>query len=115
MEKHKHLILGFGFLVCLVPLYLAKAQADKMRDNVHKLQADIAKEKKQIRTLRAEIAWLGGFARIENSARNELGMKPLDGSKVKTFEEIDQIAPLPVAQTESQNGINNGGGDIAKP
>lgn len=86
-----------------------------MRDNVQKLQAEIAKEKKAIRTLKAELAWLGSFERIDAGARSELGLHPIDGSKIKTLEEIDEIAPRPLADAGASQSENGEGGEIAKP
>lgn len=115
MVKHKHIFLWVGFFACLVPLYWAKAQADKMRDNVRNLNSEIAKEEKAIRTLRAELAYLSDFSRIEKTAQNELGLKPIDPQRIKTLSELNEIAPMPVQTTSDNKTPETGGNANANP
>jgi cell division protein FtsL len=101
LKNYKHFLLGFGFLACLVPLYWAKAQADKMRDEMHRLQAEVAKEQKNIHTLQAEISYLDRYDRLENAAKNELGLMPVDGAQIVQMSQLDMIAPLPAPPTSA--------------
>lgn|GEM_PF-3545033 len=94
LVKQKHFLLGFGFLACLVPLYWAKAEADKMRDHMQQLQSDVAKEQKEIHTLEAELAYLNTYERIEKTAKENLGLVAQDASQFIDMNEIDNYAPI---------------------
>lgn len=94
LVKQKHFLLGFGFLACLVPLYWAKAEADKMRDHMQQLQSDVAKEQKEIHTLEAELTYLNTYERIEKTAKENLGLVSQDASQFIDMNEIDQYAPI---------------------
>lgn len=81
-------------LACLVPLYWAKSEADRMRDHMHSLQSDVKDARKSVKTLEAEVAYLSRYDRIEKVAVEQMGMAPLDGSQLADISDLDAIAPI---------------------
>ena len=103
--------MGFGLLLCIVPLYWAKTKADYMRDNMQNLRKDVSEEQKKISELEAEMAYLARFDRLE-AASKRIGMKPIDGSQLRSPSELELIAPLhtpkdSIASMEQSARINN--------
>lgn len=92
--------MGFVLLICIVPLYWAKTKADSMRENMQNLSREVAEEQKKISELEAEYAYLNRFDRLE-SAANQMGLQPINGSQVSNFSQLEKIAPLKTAQAQT--------------
>lgn len=107
MITQKHFFVGFGFLVCLLPLYWAKTQADKMRDHMQDLAKDVASERQQVQILEAELAYLSRFERLEKVASEKLGLAPINGRQISRIEDLDIIAPI-IANAAQKAGAING-------
>ncbi len=86
-----------------MPLYWAKTKADNMRDNMRKLQAEVAAEKKAIHTLEAELSYLTRYDRIEKVSVETLGMGPIEDSQIVDLKDIDTIAPFPQKNMVEEN------------
>lgn len=94
MITQKHFFVGFGFLVCLLPLYWAKTQADKMQGHMRNLARDVATERQQVQILEAELAYLSRFDRLEKVATEKLGLAPISGRQIGRIEDLDVVAPI---------------------
>jgi cell division protein FtsL len=94
MITQRHFFVGFGFLLCLLPLYWAKTQADKMRDHMQNLAEEVAEERQQVQILEAELAYLSRFDRLEKVASEKLGMAPINGRQISRIEDLDTVAPI---------------------
>ena len=92
--KKSHVLMGFGLLACLVPLYWAKSEADRMRNHMQNQEAEVKSARKKVKTLEAEVAFLSRYDRIEKVAIEELGMAPLSGVQIVDIKDIDKIAPI---------------------
>lgn len=86
--------MGFGLLACIVPLYWAKTEADKMRDHMHQLQVDVAKERREVQVLEAQLTYLSRYDRIEKVASEKLGLSPITGAQIADLSDLDKIAPI---------------------
>jgi cell division protein FtsL len=81
------------FLVgCLVALslvmYDVKYDTREMEEKVASLRLGIRKERDSIAILRAEWSHLNSPERIERLARKHLGMAPVQGRQMMTFEQL---------------------------
>lgn len=85
-------LVGFAFA-----LYWAKAEAQTAREQVVSLQNDVDKERRAVRTLEAEVAWMERPDRLEATARQRMGLTPVSAEKTISLQDLDQVAPLPVA------------------
>ena len=91
-------ILGFIGLVALAfALYWAKAEAQSARELVVSLQMDVDKERRAVRTLEAEVAWMERPDRLEATARTKMGLTPATAQNTIGLADLDAVAPLPVA------------------
>lgn len=62
-------VLAFG-------LYRMKVEADAARARIVKLEKEVTEARTQVRTLAAEAAYLSSPERIEQLARERLGLRP---------------------------------------
>jgi hypothetical protein len=91
-------LFGFVGLVALAfALYWAKAEAQAVREKVLVLQDEVDTERRAVRTLEAELAWVERPDRLEAAATRRLGLVPMTADRIATLDDIDQIAPLRVA------------------
>lgn len=102
--------MGFGLLICVVPLYWAKTKADSMRDNMQQLSREVAEEQKQVAALEAKYATLNRFNRLE-SAATELGLKPISGSQISNLSELDRVAPIKRHDSDNSGSVIANDGD----
>ncbi|KAF0097058.1 MAG: hypothetical protein FD163_687 [Hyphomonadaceae bacterium] len=107
MITQKHFFIGFGCLACLLPLYWAKTQADKMHDHMQDLARDVATERQKVQILEAELAYLSRFERLEKVASEKLGLAPISGRQVGRIEDLDIVAPI-IANAAPKSGVANG-------
>jgi hypothetical protein len=103
-------VLGFVGLVGFAgALYWAKAEAQAVREQVVALKAQVSEERRAVRTLEAELAWLERPDRLEASARQGLGLEPLKVSQFASLSDLDQIAPLPELSVAATTSVSTGG------
>ncbi len=72
---------GVLLLVIVVGLYLLKSLAGGERADIDKTEVQIADEQRQIRLLKAEVAYLEQPERIERLSQTYLGMQPTSGKQ----------------------------------
>jgi hypothetical protein len=95
MKIQRSHIFGFiGLVGFALALYWAKAEAQTAREQVVSLQKDVDTERRAVRTLEAEVAWMERPDRLEATARQSMGLVPLAADKTASLDELDQIAPL---------------------
>lgn len=95
MKIQRSHILGFvGLVGFAFALYWAKAEAQGAREQVVSLQTQVEKERRDVRTLEAEVAWLQRPDRIEVTARSKMGMVPVTAEKTASLDDLDTIAPI---------------------
>jgi cell division protein FtsL len=82
-------LVGFAFA-----LYWAKAEAQTAREQVVSLQSDVDKERRAVRTLEAEVAWMERPDRLEATARHKMGLTPISAEKTISLQDLDSVAPL---------------------
>ena len=98
MNIQRSHIFGFiGLVAFAFALYWAKAEAQTAREQVLSLQTEVEKERRSVRTLEAELAWMERPDRLEATARQNMGLTPSTAEKTLSLNEIDQVAPLPAA------------------
>lgn len=91
-------IFGFiGLVAFAFALYWAKAEAQSAREQVVSLENEVDKERRAVRTLEAEVAWMERPDRLEATARQKMGLVPMTAEKTSSLQDIDQVAPMPVA------------------
>lgn len=91
-------IFGFvGLVGFALALYWAKAEAQTAREQVVQLQKDVDTERRAVRTLEAEVAWMERPDRLEATARQKMGLVPMSADKTASLDDLDTIAPLPIA------------------
>lgn len=93
-------LVGFAFA-----LYWAKAEAQSAREQVVALQNDVDKERRAVRTLEAEVAWMERPDRLEATARHKMGLTPITAQNTSSLQDLDQVAPIPIAQPSIQPPI----------
>lgn len=99
MKIQRSHIFGFiGLVGFALALYWAKAEAQTAREQVVQLQKDVDTERRAVRTLEAEVAWMERPDRLEATARQKMGLVPMSAEKTATLADLDAIAPLPQAQ-----------------
>jgi hypothetical protein len=82
-------LVGFAFA-----LYWAKAEAQSARERVVALQNEVDKERRDVRTLEAEVAWMERPDRLEATARQKMGLVPLSAANTASLETLDEVAPV---------------------
>jgi cell division protein FtsL len=99
MKIQRSHIFGFiGLVGFALALYWAKAEAQMAREQVVQLQKDVDAERRAVRTLEAEVAWMERPDRLEAAARQKMGLVPMSAEKTATLADLDAIAPLPPSQ-----------------
>lgn len=93
MLNQKHILMCFGVLALIIPLYWAKTKADSKFEHMRELSIEVEKAEKAVHALEAELAYLERYDRVEQSGV-ELGMVPQKPVAIKTLSELDQIAPI---------------------
>jgi cell division protein FtsL len=94
-------LFGFVGLVALAfALYWAKAEAQAVREQVIQLQDDVEAQRRQVRTLEAELAFIERPDRLEEAATAQLNLAPIGADRIATLDQLDQFAPL-AGKTES--------------
>jgi hypothetical protein len=96
--QRSHIAGVAGLMVFAVALYWAKAEAQSAREHVIALQKDVDTKRRAVRTLEAEVAFLERPDRLEATAAGQMGLVPLRAEKMANLNDLDQIAPLPVAE-----------------
>jgi hypothetical protein len=98
MNIQRSHIVGFvGIVAFAFALYWAKAEAQGARERVVSLQSDVDKERRAVRTLEAEVAWMERPDRLEATARQKMGLVPVTAANTANIANLDEVAPLPVA------------------
>jgi hypothetical protein len=92
--KRSHIFGFVGLVGFALALYWAKAEAQSAREQVVSLQKDVDTERRAVRTLEAEVAWIERPDRLEATARQNMGLVPLKADKTATLEDLDTIAPI---------------------
>ncbi len=92
-------LVGFAFA-----LYWAKAEAQRAREQVVSLQSEVEQERRAVRTLEAEVAWMERPDRLEATARQKMGLVPSTVEKTVSLADLDRVAPLPVVR-QAELGI----------
>lgn len=96
MTLSRSTVLGFaGLLALAAGLYLAKTEAERVRERVGDLQVQLVEERKALRIAEAELVWRGAPARIETAART-LGLEPVVPGQVITVADLSR-APVAAA------------------
>lgn len=95
-------VIEVAALACLVWLilwvYLTKAQAGDERNQIARVDREIAAEQRRLRELKAESAHLEQPARIEQLSEAYLGLEPVPAKREATPERLDDIARAPAPQ-----------------
>jgi hypothetical protein len=94
--QRSHIVGFIGLVGFAVALYWAKAEAQGAREHVIALQKEVDAQRRAVRTLEAEAAFLERPDRLETTARDKMGLVPLTADKMAVLEDLDTIAPLPV-------------------
>ncbi|MEM9170666.1 MAG: hypothetical protein AAGC56_13560 [Pseudomonadota bacterium] len=68
--------------------YQAEVQVKQKRAEIRTLQADKAREAREIQILRAEIAYLESPERLERIARENTALKPVTGAQLMTADDF---------------------------
>lgn len=109
MKIQRSHIVGFvGLVGFALALYWAKAEAQAAREHVIALQKDVDAQRRAVRTLEAEVAYLERPDGLEATARQKMGLVPLTAEKMAGLEDIDKFAPLPNATTTAQPAAATG-------
>jgi cell division protein FtsL len=88
-------LFGFVGLVALAfALYWAKAEAQAVREQVIQLQDDVEAQRRQVRTLEAELAFIERPDRLEEAATAQLNLVPISADRIATLDQLDRVAPL---------------------
>lgn len=96
MTLSRSTVLGFaGLLALAAGLYLAKTEAERVRERVGDLQVQLVEERKALRIAEAELVWRAAPARIETAART-LGLEPVVPGQVITVADLSR-APVAAA------------------
>jgi cell division protein FtsL len=86
-------IVAMALLVAIVlGVYLAKTVAGRERAEIAKVEHQIESERKRIRLLHAEVAYLEQPARIERLSSEYLGLAPITAKNETTLEDLDKLA-----------------------
>lgn len=93
MLNQKHILMCFGILALIIPLYWAKTKADSKFEHMRELSIEVEKAEKAVHALEAELAYLERYDRVEQSGV-ELGMVPQRPVAIKTVSELNEIAPI---------------------
>jgi hypothetical protein len=81
-------------LVLALGVYLAKTTAGDEGADIARAQAQIAKEQRQIRLLRAEVAFLEQPERLQRLSSAYLGLEPMAGKRETPVENLQEIARI---------------------
>lgn len=101
MNIQRSHIFGFiGLVAFAFALYWAKAEAQSAREQVVMLQNDVDKERRAVRTLEAEVAWMERPDRLEATARQKMGLTPMTAERTLSLQDLDDVAPLPTAHSQ---------------
>lgn len=101
MSALKNRLLGFRVIemaafACVVALafgvYLTKAEAGRERARIATVERQIAEEKRKLKLLRAEVAFLEQPGRIERLSSAHLGMRATDGTREAMADALPEIA-----------------------
>jgi hypothetical protein len=95
MITRTHVLGFFGLMAFAAMLYWAKAEAQGVREEVRRLEREVAVERTKVRVLEAETALLERPDRLEAAARDGLGLVPIEPRRIATLADLDAIAPLP--------------------
>lgn len=102
MTLTRNHIFGFiGLTLLAVLLYWAKSEAQAVREQVIVLQDKVEQERRAVRTLEAELAWLERPDRLEKVASSAMGLAPVTADRIGTERDIAAAAPLAPAGTTS--------------
>lgn len=98
MTLSRSTVLGSAGLVLLAAiLYLAKTEAERVRDHVAELEQQLVEERKAVRILEAELVWRAGPQRLDAAARTA-GLAPVEDDRVVALADLDTVLPLPGAR-----------------
>lgn len=82
-----------GFAVVLaLGVYLLKTGAGDEGQRIARMQREIVAERRKIRLLQAEVAYLEQPERIERLASGALGLQPLSGKQETPPENLEDLA-----------------------
>jgi hypothetical protein len=95
MNIQRNHIVGFaGLVVFALALYWAKAEAQAAREQVVTLQDEVETQRRAVRILEAEVAYIERPDRLEATARTQMGLVPLVASQTANLSDLDAIAPI---------------------
>ena len=88
-------IFGVACLAVMVfSVYIAKAGAAQVSQEIGDLEREIARKAERVRLLRAEAARLENPARLEALSR-QVGLLPPDVDRLASVDELPDLSPLP--------------------
>jgi hypothetical protein len=91
MTLARSTLLGSACLVILaVALYLAKTEAERVRDSVERMERELVQETKAVTILEAELVWRSGPQRMETAAR-ALGLGSITPDQLVALSDLDQV------------------------
>jgi cell division protein FtsL len=87
-------------LVLALGVYLAKTGAGDEGADIARTQNQIVQEQRQIRLLKAEVAYLEQPRRLERLSAAYLGLQPMSGKRETVIENLQEVARtgVPAAQ-----------------
>jgi hypothetical protein len=92
--QRSHIIGVVGLVGFALALYWAKAEAQTAREQVVSLQKNVDKERRAVRTLEAELAWMERPDRLDATARGKMGLTPVTAQNTVSLADLDKVAPL---------------------
>lgn len=116
MMKAVNLFGVCAALVLALALYVAKSEADDARDRLRDLSLDLASERGQVTTLKAEIAHLEDPGNLRALARQHLGFEPVRPEQEIVLSDLPRIDPaeaeaaLAAADAEGEARVRRTGG-----
>lgn len=86
-------LVAFGLLVAMVfGVYLAKTMAGRDRQEIARIERQIAAEQRRIRLLKAEVAHLEQPERLGRLSEHYLGLAPVGAEREAPAENLEEIA-----------------------
>jgi hypothetical protein len=101
MTLARSTVLGSACLVILaVALYLAKTEAERVRDHVAQLERELVDQRKDVRILEAELVWRAGPQRLEAAAQ-AAGLVPVTPAQIVALADLDAALSPPASAGKS--------------
>ncbi len=95
MTRTPSILFWFGLIIIAsVALYRTSDRVQELNHQLHELNASIDNEQQSIHVLKAEWAYLSSPARIENSAKKYLALRPTAPKQIASLENLPEILPV---------------------